>query len=97
MVARSVTMLLGISMTIFPLPLIFFQLMAKESMLSTGKLPLGGLPRKSVVRITVRPDITSAAYRGRKTSIQTNKETSLLTSEPSVLVCGDPPYSLFIR
>ena len=86
MVARSVTMLLGISMTIFPLPLIFFQLMAKESMLSTGKLPLGGLPRKSVVRITVR-----------KTSIQTNKETSLLISEPSVLVCGDPPYSLFIR
>ena len=38
---------------------------------------LGGLslPRKSVVRLTDRPDMTLDVYRGRKTTIQpTNKE-----------------------
>ena len=39
------------------------QLMAKECMLSTGKLPLGGLSRNSVVRINDRPDMTSAVYQ----------------------------------
>ena len=34
--------------------------MAKECMLSTGKLPLGGLPRNSVARITAHPDMTAA-------------------------------------
>ena len=33
---------------------------------STCKLPLGGLPRTSVARITDHPDMTSAIYRGRK-------------------------------
>ena len=28
------------------------------------------LPRKSVVRLTVRPDMTLDVYRGRKTTIQ---------------------------
>ena len=34
--------------------------------------PLGGLslPRKSVVRLTDRPDMTLDVYRGRKTTIQ---------------------------
>ena len=31
--------------------------MAKECMLSTGILPLGGLPRNSVVRVTDPPDM----------------------------------------
>ena len=33
---------------------------------------LGGLslPRKSVVRLTDRPDMTSDVYRGRKTTVQ---------------------------
>ena len=33
---------------------------------------LGGLslPRKSVVRLTDRPDMTSDVYRGRKTTMQ---------------------------
>ena len=37
---------------------------------------LGGLslPRKSVVRLTDRPDMTLDVYRGRKTKIQQNKE-----------------------
>ena len=39
--------------------------MAKEFTLSTGKLPLGGLPRNSVVVIIDCPDITSAVNRGR--------------------------------
>ena len=29
---------------------------------------LGGLPRKSVVRLTDRPDMTLDVYRGRKTT-----------------------------
>ena len=35
---------------------------------------LGGLslPRKSVVRLTDRPDMTLDVYRGRKTTIQPN-------------------------
>ena len=35
---------------------------------------LGGLslPRKSVVRLTDRPDMTSDVYRGRKTTMQCN-------------------------
>ena len=37
---------------------------------------LGGLslPRKSVVRLTDRPDMTLDVYRGRKTTVQCNKE-----------------------
>ena len=39
---------------------------------------LGGLslPRKSVVRLTDRPDMTLDVYRGRKTTIQYNTTTS---------------------
>ena len=47
--------------------------MAKQCTLSTGKLPPIGLPRNSVVRITDRPDITSAVYLGLKATNQTNK------------------------
>ena len=41
----------------------------------SGALPIAprgplSLPRKSVVRLTDRPDMTSDAYRGRKTTIQ---------------------------
>ena len=38
---------------------------------------LGGLslPRKSVVRLTDRPDMTLDVYRGRKTTIQLKKNT----------------------
>ena len=46
--------------------------MAKGCALSTGNLPLGGLPRNSVDRITDRPDMTSAVYHGCKASTQTN-------------------------
>ena len=37
---------------------------------------LGGLslPRKSVVRLTDRPDMTSDVYRGRKTTNQRNQQ-----------------------
>ena len=47
--------------------------MAKRCALSTGNLLRGGLPRNSMDRITDRPDMTSAVYRGRKASTQTNK------------------------
>ena len=40
---------------------------------------LGGLslPRKSVVRLTDRPDMTLDVYRGRKTTIQKKKKVDL--------------------
>ena len=40
---------------------------------------LGGLslPRKSVVRLTDRPDMTIDVYRGRKTTIQQQKQKPL--------------------
>ena len=44
---------------------------------------LGGLslPRKSVVRLTDRPDMTLVVYRGRKTTMkQTNKTPRLVLS-----------------
>ena len=39
---------------------------------------LGGLslPRKSVVRLTDRPDMTLDVYRGRKTTIQKKKKNT---------------------
>ena len=47
---------------------------------------LGGLslPRKSVVRLTDRPDMTLDVYRGRKTTKQTNK-----TFQQATCVKGD--------
>ena len=44
---------------------------------------LGGLslPRKSVVRLTDRPDMTLAVYRGRKTTMQQN--ATMLDEESS--------------
>ena len=49
---------------------------------------LGGLslPRKSVVRLTDRPDMTLDVYRGRKTTIQQQKsleKKTVETPEPS--------------
>ena len=48
------------------------QLLAKVCARSTGVNRLGGLslPRKSVVRLTDRPDMTLDVYRGRKTTMQ---------------------------
>ena len=52
---------------------------------------LGGLslPRKSVVRLTDRPDMTLDVYRGRKTTIQYNtipssKILAIIVSEKTV-------------
>ena len=42
-------------MKILPLPLFQEEFMAKECTLNTGKLPLGGLPRYSVVKISDCP------------------------------------------
>ena len=43
---------------------------------------LGGLslPRKSVVRLTDRPDMTLDVYRGRKTTMQQQQNPFLCTS-----------------
>ena len=52
------------------------QLLAKVKVLVNR---LGGLnlPRKSVVRLTDRPDMTLDVYRGRKTTIQQQQSTVL--------------------
>ena len=52
--------------------------MVKECTLSTGKLPLGGFLRNSVVRITDRPDMTSAVDPGCKALNQTNKKCTFI-------------------
>ena len=70
---------------------------------------LGGLslPRKSVVRLTDRPDMTLDVYRGRKTTIQPTK-TLFLSSmihatsynltliEPSKIAADDTFIFFFI-
>ena len=49
---------------------------------------LGGLslPRKSVVRLTDRPDMPLDVYRGRKTTIQYNQPVSRSLSVGEILV-----------
>ena len=49
-------------------------------MLSTGKLPLVGLPRNSVVRIIDRPDIPFAVYHGCIKHEIKQKQTYLLSN-----------------
>ena len=48
--------------------------------------PLGGLslPRKSVVRLTNRSDMTLDVYRGRKTTMQQQQQQSMLRN-----ICGN--------
>ena len=59
---------------------------------------LGGLslPRKSVVRLTDRPNMTLDVYRGRKTTMQ-HKENNLriIFNSPSYLELYVPKYNLF--
>ena len=58
---------------------------------------LGGLslPRKSVVRLTDRPDKTLDVYHGRKTTIQYNtKLTEKLYNKVTVMVKVKAPHSL---
>ena len=53
---------------------------------------LGGLslPRKSVVRLTDRPDMTLDVYRGRKTTIQQQyRQSCLLTDNKACIFCFD--------
>ena len=49
---------------------------------------LGGLslPRKSVVRLTDRPDMTSTVYFGRKTT-QLNNQTQLGQLYVNIFIC----------
>ena len=59
---------------------------------------LGGLslPRKSVVRLTDRPDMTLDVYRGRKKTMQCNNIRLLLHKEktPSLDILKVLEYSL---
>ena len=60
---------------------------------------LGGLslPRKSVVRLTDRPDMTLDVYHGRKTTIQQQQSFSLVlfAFEPSTLFHYNFYYDLY--
>ena len=55
---------------------------------------LGGLslPRKSVVRLTDRPDMTLDVYRGRKTTIQPTNTTNDHTSTETFVTFDFDPY-----
>ena len=55
------------------------QLMVIECTLSAGKLPQGGLSRKSVVKITDFSDISAAVYYGHKATNQI-KQSSISQS-----------------
>ena len=44
------------------------------------------LPRKSVVRLTDRPDMTLDVYRGRKTTMQCNNKIEMAALLPQMLV-----------
>ena len=50
---------------------------------------LGGLslPRKSVVRLTDRPDMTLDVYRGRKTTTQQQEQLRICL--PTLAICID--------
>ena len=54
---------------------------------------LGGLslPRKSVVRLTDRPDMTLDVYRGRKTTIQQRLEEDIIK-----LCAMQPVFDLYM-
>ena len=49
---------------------------------------LGGLslPRKSVVRLTDRPDMTLDVYRGRKTTIQQQQQIACTKVQRAIVV-----------
>ena len=51
---------------------------------------LGGLslPRKSVVRLIDRPDMTLDVYRGRKTTIQQQQQSLVVWSVKTTSVAG---------
>ena len=57
--------------------------MAKECMLSTGKLPLEGIPRKSMVRITDYSDLIPAVYCGHKATNQLSR----VVRKPAFCIC----------
>ena len=70
------------------------QLMAKECTLSTGKLPVGGLPRNNMVKITLtdRPDMTSAVNWGR-----TRGDPEVIGLSHYSVTCGCISMKLAIR
>ena len=55
---------------------------------------LGGLslPRKSVVRLTDRPDMTLDVYRGRKTPIQQQQQHIRTRAGDNESLCAMLPY-----
>ena len=59
---------------------------------------LGGLsiPRKSVVRLTDRPDMTLDVYRGRKTTMQKQQLYNFNISKTASFITQWTPYSLLI-
>ena len=60
---------------------------------------LGGLslPRKSVVRLTDRPDMTLDVYRGRKTTVQHYKKFFLFLALTAICSTEQNQFSRFSR
>ena len=62
---------------------------------------LGGLslPRKSVIRLTDRPDMTLNVYRGRKTTMQQQQQIEELyfsNNSPALKRWGCTGFGLFV-
>ena len=60
---------------------------------------LGGLslPRKSVVRLTDRPDMTLDVYRGRKTTMQQQQQQCKMLDAEETLKCRSQAYNNLMR
>ena len=60
---------------------------------------LGGLslPRKSVVRLTDRPDMTLDVYRGRKTTIQQYNQKSIFFVQQAELLNIARPITYILQ
>ena len=60
---------------------------------------LGGLslPRKSVVRLTDRPDMTLDVYRGRKTTVQQVQHIMVVTTSNKIIFDSFEHYCFIFR
>ena len=56
-----------------------------------------GLPRKSVVRLTDRPDMTLGVYRGRKTTMLQNFSVAISVSPHVCFILVLILISMFLR
>ena len=62
--------------------------MIKECALKTGNLPVGGLPRNSMVKVTDHPNMTSVFINGYSPSINSKAVTEFYSNFRSLETYG---------